>query len=68
MLKREFIELLESIVQGSREVFNNDKPAIRQLFNDTKDMYHKEGQLTDNQCQNWILLDRELNKLLRLAK
>ncbi len=32
----------------------NDKPFNRQLFNDTKDFLHKDGQITDRQVNNWI--------------
>lgn len=68
MLKREFIEMLESVVRGSTNVFKNDKAAIRQLFNDMSDSYCKDGILTDAQYSNWILTSRELNKLLKISK
>lgn len=31
----------------------NDRPHNRQLFHDTKDMLHKDGNITDRQVQNW---------------
>jgi len=68
MLKNEFIEDLISIVANSKNIFSNDLPAIRMLFNDTKDKCHKEGVITDFQVQEWVLTDRELNKLVRVSK
>jgi hypothetical protein len=32
----------------------HDKPHNRQLFNDTKDMMGKDGQLTNRQVSSWI--------------
>ena len=66
MLKKEFIETIMTIVEMYDFVYKGDKPAIRQLFNDKKDMYHKAGVLTESQCQNWILTDKELNKLMKI--
>ena len=31
----------------------NDKPHNRQLFNDSKDMLHKDGKITDKQVNSW---------------
>ena len=31
----------------------DDKPFNRQLFNDTKDILHKNGDITDSQVFNW---------------
>jgi hypothetical protein len=30
-----------------------DKPFNRQLFNDIKDMLHKDGVISEHQAQNW---------------
>ena len=68
MLKKEFIENLECIVAGSRNVFYNDKPAIRMLFNDVKDSLHKDGMITDNQVFSWCITDKELSKLIKISK
>ena len=68
IFEHEFIELIESIVRGSRNTFRNDKPAIRMLFVDMLDSYSKDGQLTDAQVQNWIMTDRELRKLIKISK
>ena len=67
MFKKEFIENLTSIVNGSKNVFNN-KSAIRQLFCDTLDSYSKNGLITDAQVRNWILTNSELNKLIKITK
>ena len=32
----------------------NDRPFNRQLYNNAKDMLHKDGLITDNQVRNWI--------------
>lgn len=40
----------------------NDKAFNRQLFNDTKDLLHKDGILTDNQVNNWIYPQTKLFK------
>ncbi len=68
MLKQQFIEELETIIKYNKNVFGNDKPAIRQLFNDHSDLLCKNGILTEAQYQRWILTDRELNKLLKISK
>ena len=31
-----------------------DKPYNRQLFHDMKDSLHREGRITEKQCQNWV--------------
>lgn len=31
----------------------DDKPHNRQLFNDIKDLLHKDGVITDNQVDTW---------------
>ncbi len=38
----------------------NDKPFNRQIFNDTKDMLHKNGAITDTQVENWIYPNTKL--------
>ena len=63
MLKSEFIYHLQEVIFYSKYNYRNDKPAIRQLFNGTKDAMGKDGVITDSQVNNWILTDRELNKL-----
>jgi len=68
MKKQVFIDYLLEIVSENKEAFNNDKPAIRMLFNDVKDSLHKDSQITDMQAFNWILTDRELNKILKITK
>ena len=35
-------------------VKKKDKPYNRQLFNNTLDMLHKNGLITDYQVNNWI--------------
>jgi len=37
-----------------------DKPFNRALFNDAKDMLHKDGRITDWQVQNWIYQNTKL--------
>ena len=64
MLKKEFIENLKLVVNGSRNVFNN-KSVIRQLFCEMLDSYSKNGLITDAQAKNWILTDLELNKIIK---
>ena len=68
MNKQEFMENIECVVKGSKEAFENDKPAIRLLFSSMIDNYSKDGLITDAQAQNWILTDRELNKLIKISK
>ncbi len=38
----------------------DDKPFNRQLFNDTKDMLHKDGMITDKQVYNWVYPNTKL--------
>lgn len=68
MKKFETIEMMKSIVIGSKEAFINDKPAIRETYNQMIDSLNKDGQLTDGQANRFYLLDRELNQLLNIAK
>lgn len=68
MLKMEFIENIEAVIEGSKNVYKNDKGAIRFLFCSMLDNYSKDGLITDNQAQNWILTQRELNKLIKISK
>lgn len=68
MLKSVFINHLKEEIYHSSYNYNNDIPAINMLFNDTKDMLHKDGHITDSQVNNWILTNRELNSLLNTAK
>ena len=68
MNKNEFMELIHAIIAGSKNTFKGDLPAIRMLFNDTKDMYHKNGDITDSQVQNWIMTKRELGKIKNILK
>lgn len=37
-----------------------DKAYNRQLFNDTKDLLHKDGLITDKQAENWIYPNTQL--------
>ena len=32
----------------------HDKPFNRQLFHEAKDALHKDGEITDEQVNNWI--------------
>ena len=32
----------------------NDRPRNRQLYNDTKDVMHRDGIITDWQVRNWV--------------
>jgi hypothetical protein len=68
MKKCEIIEMMETIVKYNKNVFSNDKAAIRTEFHNVKDNLHRNNQITDNQVQNWILTDRELNKLLKISR
>lgn len=68
MKKSDFIEIIKEMVGLEPIPFENDRPRIRQLFNDLKDSYGKDNIITENQYQNWVLTDRELNKLLKIAK
>lgn len=53
---------------NQREFYNNyvrpylrkdDRPYNRQLFNDSLDMAHREGLVTDKQAQNWVYPDND---------
>ena len=68
MTKGQYIDLLRELVAEEKHIFNGDKPALRQFFNDTKDSLHKDGDITDIQVNNWILTDGELRMLLNVAK
>ncbi len=68
MTKTQYIDYLRELIAEETSVFNGDKPAIRQLFNDTKDFMHKDETITDIQVENWILTDSELRMLLNVAK
>lgn len=68
MNKQEFMESIECVVRGSKEAFENDKPAIRLLFSSMIDNYSKDGLITDAQARNWFLTDRGLNKLIKISK
>jgi hypothetical protein len=68
MFKKEFIESIEAVVNGSKNAFKNDKGAIRLLFSTMLDNYSRDGLVTDSQAQNWILTQRELNKLIKISK
>jgi len=68
MLKIEFIYHLKESIFHSKYDYSNDKPAIRMLFNDSKDRLYKDGIITDNQVQNWSLTNNELKSLLKIAK
>jgi hypothetical protein len=57
--------------QYVRPYLTDDRPRNRMLFNDAKDMLHREGKITDWQVRNWVYPDtnafmtpreRELNK------
>ena len=68
MLKNEFMQEIYLRIEIDKLNFLNDRPAIRMLFNNHKDSKHKDGTLTDNQVDSWILTDRELNKCLTIAR
>ena len=68
MKKIEFIEILKSHISENKESFKNDKVAICTYFNDLKDMYHKDSEITDSQIFSWILTNRELNSILKMCK
>ena len=68
MLKKEFIKNVTSVVNGSKNVFKGDIPAIRELFCAMLDNYSKDGLITDIQANNWILTNSELNKLIKITK
>ena len=67
MLKQEFIYNLKEEIFHSGYDYSNDKPAINLLFNQTKDDFGKDGIITENQCQNWVLTKREARQLLKIA-
>ena len=68
MTKKNYIELIKELVCEEPSLFRNDIPAINMLFNKTKDSLHKDGDITDNQVQNWILTYIELRSILHLLK
>lgn len=68
MKKYEFMESIECVVRGSKEAFENDKPAIRLLFSSMIDNYSRDGLITDAQAKKWVLTDRELNKLIKVSR
>lgn len=57
MTKKQF---LQGWVNGLTK--KDDKPFNRQLFNDMKDMLHKDGLITDNQVNNWNYPQNKLYK------
>lgn len=68
MKKYELIEMMETIVKHNKNVFSNDKTAIKTEFHQVKDNLHRNNEITDSQVQNWILTDSELNKLLKVSR
>lgn len=68
MCKKDFMESIECVIRGSKEAFENDKPAIRLLFSSMIDNYSKDGLITDAQAKKWVLTDRELNKLIKVSR
>lgn len=68
MKKYEFMENIECVIRGSKEAFENDKPAIRLLFSSMIDNYSRDGLITDAQAKKWVLTDRELNKLIKVSR
>ena len=63
MRKADFIANIKGIVKSGCIDYN--KSDIRFLFNDYKDILHRDGAITNNQAQNWILTQRELNSILK---
>lgn len=68
MLKQEFIYHLKEEIFYSNYDYTNDKPAVRMLFNDHKDILYKDGHITESQVNNWILTDRELKSLTKIKR
>jgi len=68
MKKQEFINYLFTIVDENKELFKNDVPALDYEFNVLKDSLHKDGVITDNQVQNWILTKKERVKFKKFLQ
>ena len=67
MKKEQIIYKIKKIIINSDYNYKDDKPAIRELFNDYTDSLCKDGLITDYQYNNMILTDRDLKSLLSLA-
>ena len=67
MKKEQIIYKIKKIIINSDYNFKNDKPALRELFNNYTDSLCKNGLITDYQYNNIILTDRDLKSLLSLA-
>ena len=63
MRKADFIANIKGIVKSGCIDYNQSD--IRFLFNDYKDILHRDGAITNNQVQNWILTQRELKSILK---
>lgn len=57
MKKADFIELLKDSTDRM------DKGAIRFDFSCLLDSLHRDGEITDNQAQSWVLTDAELKSI-----
>lgn len=68
MKKQEIINNLKEMIKESSYDFTDDKPAIRELFNNYTDSLCKDGEITEKYYNKVILTDRELKSLLATAK
>ena len=67
MKKEQIIYKIKKIIINSDYNFKNDKPALRELFNNYTDALCKKGLITENKYNNIILTNRELKNLLSLS-
>lgn len=63
MRKADFIANIKGIVKNGCIDYN--KSDIRFLFHDYKDILHRDGVISDNQAQSWILTEKELKNILK---
>ena len=65
--KATIIHEIKDIIIKSDYNFKDDKPALRELFNNYTDSLCKNGLITENKYNNIILTDRDLKNLLSLS-
>ena len=63
MNKKEFTKIVEKQISNSKLQYS--KTDIRVFFHELKDSYHRDGSITDNQVQNWVLIEQDLNRLYK---
>ncbi len=54
MTKRQAKEAFAAAYGSTREEWRNDKPALRQAWNDYTDRLCKDGQITQRQYDMWL--------------